>query len=777
MKRSYSKKKMPERVAVKKDRVPLKEKRRRPVFNLLLAFLLWLTTVTLFYSGRFLPPPTLTLGQQAPDTLVVTVDFDAENIAATDLKRQLAAEAVLSVFSIDLTARDRAANALDKLLPRLHRLRNAPPEQQHVLRASVDDLLELLGIPLTHKDLLSVLPPTTEINLQNLTLEAIRDALTGGIVSETDRETLFSGLVRTDNIRIHHGESETIHTLLDFRTRNTALDKAAETVIDTLPRDQRNKETIRALLGPWITPNLLYDTAFTAERRERAAAKVEPVIESIAEGSILVREGETVTGQTLQWIEAHQARLSELETGAERAARVAGSSLLLLAGIILAIAVSGLLRHSLLRNRREVLLLVVLSILTLGLSKLIFYLIVYLQLLPSALLLYALPLGVTVILASVLLGGIPALLLGLWNSFAVAMMLDQSFEALILGLIVTLAAIYTTRNVLRRSTLFKAGFWIGVAKVAFVLLSMTLNRPAWNIVGLQAAAALISGIGCALLAILLIPVFEHLFKITTDISLLELSDMSHPLLQRLAIEAPGTYHHSLMLASLAAAGAEAINCTPLHLRVCAYFHDIGKLVKPGFFSENIQFSNNPHDELAPTMSTLVVVSHIKEGVTLAKKHKLPKIIVAAIEQHQGTGLVSVFYHREKTRQQKTDETKAPPAVNDEDFRYEGPKPQTREMAVLMLADSCEAASRSLEKPTPIHIINLVDEIVGAKIKDGQLDECGMTFAELRKVKEAFSFTLTNMLHGRVAYPKDENDDTKPAEEISVQSAKTSGADE
>ena len=254
---------------------------------------------------------------------------------------------------------------------------------------------------------------------------------------------------------------------------------------------------------------------------------------------------------------------------------------------------------------------------------------------------------------------------------------------------------------------------------------------------------------------LLIPLFEQLFKITTDITLLELSDLSHPLLQSLAINAPGTYHHSLMTASLAQNAAEKIGANGLMLRVFAYFHDIGKLVKPGFFSENIQFVENPHDDLSPSMSTLVIISHIKEGITLAKKYKLPKAIIEGIRQHHGTSLVSVFYHRAKSLQEKEGATIAS-SVNEEDFRYEGPRPQNREMAILMLADSCEAASRSLDKPNPVRITHLINDIFDSRLRDGQLDNCNLTLIELSQIKQSFIFTLTNMLHGRVAYPKDEN---------------------
>ncbi|MBI9021444.1 MAG: HDIG domain-containing protein, partial [Verrucomicrobia bacterium] len=406
--------------------------------------------------------------------------------------------------------------------------------------------------------------------------------------------------------------------------------------------------------------------------------------------------------------------------------------------------------------------------------KLLLTLSINLQILPASVLNYVIPLAIAPILASILLGGVPGILVGFWTSFALAAVLGNNFEVFVLGLMVSVTAVYTTRDVKRRTNLFRAGLWVGAIKIFFVLILAVLNQPSWGVIASQIAAAMLSGLACALMALLLIPVFEHVFNITTDIKLLELSDLSHPLLQSLAINAPGTYHHSLMMASLAQNAAEAIGANGLQLRVCAYFHDIGKLVKPGFFSENIQFTENPHDDLAPSMSTLVIVAHIKEGVTLAKKYKLPQVVIDGIEQHQGTSLVSVFYHRAKTQQQK--ETDGQPAINAEDFRYEGPKPQNREMAILMLADGCEAASRSLEKPTPVRINNLISDIFDARLRDGQLDECNLTLAELNTVKQAFVFSLTNMLHGRIAYPKDENAPARSSKQNPAQPASNPPAD-
>jgi putative nucleotidyltransferase with HDIG domain len=562
-------------------------------------------------------------------------------------------------------------------------------------------------------------------------------------------------------VALRGGKTDVIRTLDSFAVQSAALKTTVENITRQLPRESRNEDIIRAQVVPWLWPNLVYDAAETSARRAQASGLVDPAIEPVSAGTILIRNGDLVNAQTLKWLAAHEKRRSELETLTEHIQRLAGSGLLLLLGLALAASIAAVAQPALLHNRRQLLLMVTISALPLIAGKGLLYATATLRLLPQAVLDFVLPLAIAPLLASILLGSAPGLIAGFWVSFALATLLGGSFNVFILGLLVSATAIYTTKDVKRRTALFRAGFWIGAVQILFALVMAVLEQPSWQILLAQIGAAMLCGLLSALLALLLIPVFEHLFKVTTDISLLELSDLSHPLLQSLAINAPGTYHHSLMMASLAQNAAEAIGANGLMLRVCAYFHDIGKLVKPGFFSENIQFTENPHDDLTPSMSTLVIVSHIKEGVMLAKKHKLPQVIIDGIEQHQGTSLVSVFYHRAKTQQKEAGAGQ--PAINDEDFRYEGPRPQTREMAILMLADGCEAASRSLDKPTSVRITNLIGDIFDSRLRDGQLDECTLTLAELNKIKQSFIFSLTNMLHGRIAYPKDENPSDQPAE--------------
>lgn len=340
---------------------------------------------------------------------------------------------------------------------------------------------------------------------------------------------------------------------------------------------------------------------------------------------------------------------------------------------------------------------------------------------------------------------------------------------LVCGLISGFTAVYLTLQVRRRSRLIRAGFGVGLA-IWFLSLTFGIIGPIdlfspggndWKMIGIQSALAIGNGILTATIVGGILPILEHLFQITTDISWLEASDLNHPLLRRMTIEAPGTYHHSLVVANLAEAAAEAIGANATLCRVCSYFHDVGKLVKPDYYTENMNFERNPHDDLAPTMSALIIIAHVKEGIDLALKHKLNRRIIDIIQEHHGTSLVYYFYKR-ALQQQEDARTGGKimnlregdiPEVREETFRYSGPKPQTKESAIISLADMVESASRSLEKPTPQKIELFVSELIAQRIADGQLVECDLTLADLNMIAERFRFTLTTMLHTRIAYPK------------------------
>jgi len=260
-------------------------------------------------------------------------------------------------------------------------------------------------------------------------------------------------------------------------------------------------------------------------------------------------------------------------------------------------------------------------------------------------------------------------------------------------------------------------------------------------------ACLANGALVALFASTLLPVLEYLFGTATDLKLLELSNLNRPLLKQLMKTAPGTYHHSLMLAELAEAAAEAIGANPLVCRVGAYYHDIGKVKKPAYFIENQMDAMNRHDKLSPSLSSLIVISHVKDGIEMALEHRLPAAIVDLIPQHHGTRLVTYFYERAK-------ESQDPDLgeVKEEDYRYPGPKPQTREAAILMVADAVEAADRTLTDPTPARVLGLVQRIVNNIFIEGQLSECDLTLKDLHQIARAMVRILTAVHHHRVDYP-------------------------
>ncbi len=343
---------------------------------------------------------------------------------------------------------------------------------------------------------------------------------------------------------------------------------------------------------------------------------------------------------------------------------------------------------------------------------------------------------------------------------------------LVTSLISGFTAVSLTLQVRRRSRLVRAGFGVGIAiwllSLAFGLIGpinlFSFAENDWRMIGLQSAYAIGNGILTAMVVGGALPLLEQLFQVTTDISWLEASDLNHPLLRRMTIEAPGTYHHSLVVANLAEAAAEGIGATATLCRDCSYFHDVGKLVKPEYYTENMNFERNPHDDLAPTMSALIIIAHVKEGVDLALKNKLNHRVIDIIQEHHGTSLVYYFFQRALQQQEDARaggkimnmREEDIPEVREESFRYPGPKPQTKESAIVSLADIVESASRSLSKPTPQKIEQLVNELIEERVADGQLDECELTLGDLRLIAERFRFTLMNMLHSRIAYPKGES---------------------
>jgi putative nucleotidyltransferase with HDIG domain len=335
-----------------------------------------------------------------------------------------------------------------------------------------------------------------------------------------------------------------------------------------------------------------------------------------------------------------------------------------------------------------------------------------------------------------------ALLTGILSGFK----LDVAFVGIAAGTVAT----FSVRRVRHRHEFYRSILYLSLVYFGVVYIIESLKLTPTSDLWRHAGLAALNGFLSPILTIGLLPLFETTFKLTTDITLLELSDLNRPLLKRLALEAPGTYHHSIMIGTLAEEAAKAINANSLLARVGSYYHDIGKMLKPEYFVENQMGARNKHEKLAPSMSALILEAHVKEGKELAEENGLPECIIEFITGHHGTGIMTYFY--EKAKQQKGDNE-----INIEEYRYPGPKPRAKEVAIVMLADSVEAASRTLEDPTPARVRNLVKKISSTKFDSGELEGCDLTLRDLHLIEESFTRVLLGTYHRRIAYPEREEE--------------------
>jgi len=374
---------------------------------------------------------------------------------------------------------------------------------------------------------------------------------------------------------------------------------------------------------------------------------------------------------------------------------------------------------------------------------------------------YAVPLAMGAMLAALMIDihtaivftVITSLLAGLWLN-------DPLYSVFIFA--TGLTGAFGVIRCKKRSAILRAGFYVSLVSLSTALVISLFREQFFTADTIfVAGAAFANGIIVATLVSALLPLLEYVFKVTTDISLLELLDLNQPVMRELLVEAPGTYHHSIIVGSLAEAAAEAVGVNPLLARVSAYYHDIGKIKMPDYFIENQIASVSKHEKITPRMSSLILLSHVKEGVELAKKHKLPQVIIDIIQQHHGTSVQTFFYQKAKEQHDSTI------PITDEDFRYPGPKPLTRVAALVLMADAVEAASRVLSDTSPARVSLLVDKIINHCFIDGQLDNCELTLKDIREIKTNFVYLLSSMYHKRINYPgfeigKDEDTHKKPA---------------
>lgn len=370
---------------------------------------------------------------------------------------------------------------------------------------------------------------------------------------------------------------------------------------------------------------------------------------------------------------------------------------------------------------------------------------------------FLLPFAVIPMLAALLFNELLAsLFIVIVCALSIAVVFGNQLYLVLLFLVSGLTSVMLVFGARRRFTIIQTGFIIGIVQAVCLILIYRFNPRFFS----DYLYFFINGAASGIIVLGVLPIFEYLFKTITDVSLLELADFNQPLLHRMMLEAPGTYHHSLIVGNLSESACELIGANSLLARIGSYYHDVGKLEKPEYFSENQDIKESKHDSLSPTMSKLVIMNHVKEGMELAKRYRLSPALINFIQQHHGNSLVYYFYRRAL---ESIDEDQG---VIEEGFRYPGPKPRSKETAVVLLADSVEAATRALKEPSPTKIEELVHKIINNKFIDGQLDECDLTLRDLEKIASVFIRILSSIYRARVSYPEgnSENNHKKSSKE-------------
>ncbi len=526
-----------------------------------------------------------------------------------------------------------------------------------------------------------------------------------------------------------------------------------------------------------LTPNVVFDRVATLARHESASRSIKPVNVNVARGQTIVEAGKRVSPEQHEMLVAHRQYVREhSDSDLREGLTLFGRVLLVLAMVLASLIYIRIEDPETLRSNVRCGLLALVVIVNLALVRANYSLGgaeffvrdgSWASTLP-----YVAPTAFAPLIVAILIDAGSGIFMALLISIFTGVIYGNRLDLLVLTFLASLVAIYFGRDARRRGRLVRAAGAGGMTVAAFAALIGIADQTPVDTLLRQMIAGLGTGLITGIGVVGLLPVLESLFKRTTDITLLELTDYNHPLLRHMQLEAPGTYHHSLVVAQLSENAANAIGANPLVARVCALFHDVGKTANAAYFIENQRERVNPHDELSPAESARIIKQHVADGVELAHKHQLPRAVVDVIQQHHGTTLVRYFYQRAidaarapaaaRKRLIPPDSAATPPATalpSEQAFRYDGPRPQFKESAIISLADGIEATTRSLRQVNAEELTETINRIVAERIASGQLDEAPLTLEEITRIKNSFQFTLLNMLHSRIAYPPAE----KPAD--------------
>lgn len=722
-------------------------------------FFLLIILVTFILSINFIPSKIiLKVGEVAPRDIVSPKTIEFVDEKATEKLREEAAKSIREVYHLNLASIENVEKELTNFFSDIKELRNKYHFDENQIKNN-QETKQLIIDPSINDDL-EMIKEKYSINLES---------------------TIMLNLVTLDQFslkEIEQNVNQAVKKIMQQGVRENDMEEAKKQILREISELSSNPYTavLAGEIGTvFLKPSLFLDEEATQLKKQEAIAAVKEVKNVIRKDQIIIRKGEIVTPEHIEKLEA-----LGLQNPVMNFQNILG--LLILNSILIFLLALYIFTYhkTVYHETNKLILLGILYLAIIFIAKVI-----------GEVSAYLIPVAFVSMLIAITIDSRLAIWMTFLISFNIGIIFFGEIDYMIVALAGGLISIFSIRKATQRSSLTRAGLFIALVNIFSITALGLIHGHSTDIILKNNLWGVLNGFISAILTIGILPFLESFFDISSSFRLMELSNPNQPLLRQLLVEAPGTYHHSVIVGNLAEAAAEEIGANSLLARVGAYYHDIGKLKRPYFFTENQEAYKNTHDDMEPSLSALVIASHVKDGIDMARKYKLPKSIIDIINQHHGTGIISYFYHKAlQTSSNKSTE------VNEENYRYSGPKPQTKEAGIILLADMLEAEARTLNSPTSSRIKSLTQNVITRNLENGQLDECNLTLRELNKIKEVFSKILTGMFHNRVEYPDDdlinklkkersqsENTDKKQPEtdnkssEIKKSTAESNGTDE
>ena len=734
--------------------------------------------VTCLIIARLIAPriptavPSYQVGDIPDQNIKATQDFLVEDTASTAKKRLENEEKSPSVYDFDANAPEEVKNRLFSTFNQLREIQENLTTKLS-LAEKKEKFKEALGINISDKHFKTFIKYRFRDSIVNDMLSLIVPLLKQKVV--IDKAVVESE--KTKGIIIRNVQTQEESFVTDFSSIRSIeeikeeLIKNSKKVLVNTPRSLRVASVDSAQKLVKVT--LTFNKNETEAKKLKAREETKPVYFQLKKGEMIIREGDRITEETLLKLQA----LSQFKRESNPFVSTIGIFfLILLITLLFYNFLPGSIRRFNLKGKDYLLLSLVLVGMVIIINFSIFLssaITKAFPFLPYNGCLYATPFALGAILIAIVLNVELATMFSVIFSIITGILLENQLEFFIYPFIAGIVAAQQVVLCKERKTLIRAGFITGVVNVLLILCFALIKKSLFNFDALiDLSFGFLGGILTGIIATGVVPIIEIALDYTTNIKLLELTDLNQPLLKELSIKAPGTYQHSIMVGNLVESAAETIGANSLLARVSAYYHDIGKIKKAAYFVENQLRGENKHEKLSPSMSSLILLAHIKDGGELAKEHRLGGAIRDIIKQHHGTSLISYFYQKAKTQKNPSSQP-----ISEKDFRYPGPKPQTKEAALVMLADAVEAASKTLTEPTPARVQGVVQKIINSIFIDGQLDECELTLKNLHAIANSFNRILASgVFHQRVEYPSSELEENGGKKKINGKDKKSAEAD-